>query len=154
MKRLMLPVALFLAVLIGIFTFGIQSTPPGPPHTPTPQEPAPAPTSLRPTKLIIANLPTQNALSWDDVIGASQYEVQMQERVTHHPRDIWTDWKTIGTPTRPNFIHNIDTPDYPITPGTLYQYRVRALDHRNRNPIEEWSNIRQRTVPVPPTPSP
>lgn len=148
MNRLLLPGALFVEVIIGVFTIGIE---------PTPQQPTPAPTRtaipapLRPTYLrISSNSPTTDVLSWNGVNGARRYEVQVKVQTSVH-----TPWQTLHSESlNRNIVINVSTNAIinvrhnDVKPSVTYLYRVPALDSSHA-PLGEWSHTALRTVPTP-----
>ena len=145
LKRLLLPAALLLAVLVGISTIGIK-----PAVTPQPLAATPTPTLLLPTDLYFdQSARRSNKLRWSwsgsGVATAYSYEVQAREWLIDTSN--WSHWHHLpnNTPQVTRFTHAN------VTPATVYQYRVRARD-ANQNPLSEWSETAERTVPIPPGP--
>lgn len=134
MKRILLPAAMFVAVVYGIFTVGLHQAPAALP-------PVSTPVIVRPRNLQIrSDWSTTNALRWFGVVGANAYEVQVKSRT--NDRDSWQsmEWESLSVLGVVIYRHNN------VTPGTTYLYRVRALDDHNSQ-IGDWSLTTERTIP-------
>ena len=111
-----------------------------------PKTPSPTvivdPETLRPTDLTIrTDLHTHNSLDWDEYRNISFWEVWARQE----DGSGWTDWQRLDITAVSNYAHIF------VTPGTTYEYRVRAISRRNE-PMGIWAYA-QHTVPTP-TPSP
>ncbi|MDE2761435.1 MAG: fibronectin type III domain-containing protein, partial [Gemmatimonadota bacterium] len=127
---------------------GATPTPQPPTATPQPGQPTATATPIRPTNLYFDESAVRsNELRWSGVATAYSYEVQAREWLIDTSN--WSQWYSPpnNTPQVTSFSH------VNVTPGRVYQYRVRARD-ANQNPIGAWSEEAHRTAPVPPTSTP
>jgi len=137
----------------------VTPTQPKPPTaTPIPAEPLPAPNLLRPDSGA-----TESGVSvtfeWSPVSGASQYRLE-----TRSERPGQSDWRTWGEGFTSSTVLTLSfasQPDYFNIPGTLYFWRVAAVDANGQVGVhsEVWAFIFQRKTsstdtPAPPTVTP
>lgn len=156
MKRLRLPFALYIVVLVWVLVVGFQQyqqkpaiaqQPTSTPRLTATPEPTrqcistdtPEPTRRGANNLRFEATPeTSHGLRWNGIVG-NGIEYELQSRYWVNTTTSWTPWIFLRKSGRVSYAHT------DLVPGTKYQYRVRAMKCDQQ--IGDYSNWLTRTMP-------